>query len=130
MGRSVRRTYRPPMYRMIEILLQRVCEFIDRSYKKSQSVHMLADGLLHKIEDCLTYAAIIYYARDDEDKSLYKQSLTAIRVNMWSISTNIERIYFSAANTQHKFITDVQYANVLGVITQIESYYVKDVKTN
>lgn len=50
MGRSVRRIYRPPMYRMIEILLQRVCEFIDRSYKKSQSVHMLADGLLRKKE--------------------------------------------------------------------------------
>lgn len=124
MGRSVRKTQRPPVYRYCEMLLQRVCAFVDRSYKRSQSIHIMSTGLIHDIEETLSYGAMALNTVP-EQKDFVLQCVTSILVKMWTITTKLERIYFSIANSQHHFLTEEQYGEILDLLNLIESDYAK-----
>lgn len=124
MGRSIRKTQRPPVYRYSEMLLQRVCDFVDRSYKRSQSIHIMSTGLIHDIEETLSYGAMALHAVP-EQKEFVIQCITSIQVKMWTITTKLERIYFSVANSQHHFLTEEQYGEILDLLNLIESDYAK-----
>lgn len=48
MGRTLRRSRRPPLYRDLERLLAMVCEMTDRAYKRSRASDIFLEMLLHQ----------------------------------------------------------------------------------
>lgn len=124
MSRTPNKYRRPEPYRQLEMLLQRVCEFIDRAERKSLSIHIMSEGLVHDIEDSLSYAAMALCS-SDKNKSYKLECLTALKVKLWPITTKLERVFFSVANSRHHFVSTTQYGEILELLNEIDFAYSK-----
>ena len=69
------------------------------------------------IREAISYAAI---ALNTEDENLKAQCITTIKIKMWVVSTTLERIYFSQANTRHHFLSEEQYGNIIDCMNAID----------
>ena len=118
MGSTLRRNKRPPLYRDLERILAMVCEMTDRAYKRSKSLTLMNGDLIHDIREAISYAAI---ALNTEDENLKAQCITTIKIKMWVVSTTLERIYFSQANTRHHFLSEEQYGNIIDCMNAIDA---------
>ena len=78
MGRTLRRSRRPPLYRDLERLLAMVCEMTDRAYKRSRALAIMNEDLLHDIREAISFAAI---ALNEENETTKRQCIVSVKIN-------------------------------------------------